>query len=148
MDHELARLLRFLDRGRLSRDAIVMVVGDHGESLGDHGESSHGVLLYDSPMRVPLVVRGPDEGGRHVRGLASLVDVMPTLLELSGGAAPDGIDGISLRMALTGHIQDRHLFEETHLPANSFGWESRRRASNRRYGSAPGSEATGMAIRM
>ncbi len=84
-DHELGRLLDGLaERGRLA-DTLVMATADHAESLGEHGESTHAYTLYDSALRVPLLIRGPGvPAGERIQGVASTLDVAPTLLALAG----------------------------------------------------------------
>src|SRR6185436_14520939 len=129
---------RFLDRlnarGLLDR-AIVAVVSDHGEGLGDHGEAEHGLLLYREALRVPWILRlpGGQRGGTRVAGTAALVDVAPTLLALAGvGAA--GMDGQSLTPALTARrIADRTVYAETLYPRLHFGWSDLASAVDGRY---------------
>jgi arylsulfatase A-like enzyme/Flp pilus assembly protein TadD len=94
-DAQVARVLKGLDAaGR--RDALVAVAGDHGESLGDHGETTHGMLLYESALRVPLVVAGAGVPAAEHADPVGLVDVLPTLLARAGVAVPPGIDGRDL----------------------------------------------------
>jgi len=95
VDHELAPLLgRFLDGEE--EPTVIAVTADHGESLGEHGEGTHGMFAYEATLAVPLVLWGPGvESGRDAR-LAGHVDLMPSLLELLGVKAPDGLPGRSL----------------------------------------------------
>jgi arylsulfatase A-like enzyme len=107
-DAQIARLLDALDTRRLLDRVLVIVTADHGESLGDHGEQDHGMLLYESVLRVPLIVRGPGLRPGHVEGLVRLVDIMPTVLDVLGfGLTPT--DGVSLRDALRGAGVPRDL---------------------------------------
>ena len=129
---------RFLDRlaarGILDR-AIVALVSDHGEGLGDHGEAEHGLLLYREALHVPLIVRLPGgaRGGARIGGAAALVDVAPTLLELTGTAA-DGVDGQSLVAAFsTQRAPDHTVFAETMYPRLHFGWSDLASAIDGRY---------------
>jgi arylsulfatase A-like enzyme len=96
-DAQLGRLVEGLQSlGLVERTAIV-VTSDHGEGLGDHGRLTHGANLFEELVRVPLVVRGPGiPAGQKLAGAAQLEDLMPTLLELLGLPAPDGLDGRSL----------------------------------------------------
>ncbi|MFN8179856.1 MAG: sulfatase-like hydrolase/transferase [bacterium] len=97
VDEQLGRLLKELG-GR--RNVTVAVVADHGESLGEHGEATHGLFVYQSTIRVPWIVAGPGyPAGRRVATPVSLVDVMPTLLSSMGIAPPGDLDGES-RQAL------------------------------------------------
>ena len=100
-DHALGELLHDLrSDGRLDR-TIVVVVADHGESRGEHGESTHGTLLHDATQRIPLIVRAPGIKPNRVTGVvATLADVMPTVLELLKLAPPANLDGRSLVAAL------------------------------------------------
>jgi choline-sulfatase len=105
-DAQVARLLDGLDALNLRRNTVVVYASDHGESLGEHGEPTHGVFLYGATLDVPLIIAPPTGGtigspaltlaGRRVGGLARLVDVTPTLLDLVGIPVPTGFDGVSL----------------------------------------------------
>ena len=95
-DAQLARLLDALRaQGQLDRTLIV-VAGDHGEGLGDHGERTHGMLLYDSTLRVPLIVAGPGVAAGRRAEAVSLVDIAPTILRAAGIAAPRVMQGRDL----------------------------------------------------
>ncbi len=94
-----AMLGRFLDRLRgshaLDRTLVVMTA-DHGESLGEHGENTHGLFAYDATIAVPLVLDGPQIGVGVVDAPVSHADITPTVLDLTGTPAPSGFDGQSL----------------------------------------------------
>jgi len=98
MDQALGSLLEELGRAGLLERALVAVVGDHGEALGEHGEPTHGQLCYDGTLRVPFMLRYPDghRAGQQSAELVSVVDVQATLLECMGLAPPDDADGVSL----------------------------------------------------
>lgn len=97
VDHELGRLLDFLDDEGLADATMVLVTADHGESLGEHGEPTHGYFAYQSTLRVPLVVRAPGHPpGKVVREPVSLVDIVPTVLAWAQLPAPDGAPGVDL----------------------------------------------------
>ncbi|SNZ04829.1 Arylsulfatase A [Natronoarchaeum philippinense] len=89
LDAQIDRLREALiDAGEWD-DTILVVVGDHGENLGDHGMMDHQYCLYDTLLHVPLVVHGPGfEDGGEVDDLVSLVDLAPTLLDAAGAEAP------------------------------------------------------------
>lgn len=105
-DAQVGRLLDSLDVLGLRRNTLIAYLSDHGESLGDHGESTHGIFLYGATLDVPLILAPPIDPrhasptlaltGRRVHGLARLVDVTPTLLDLVGLPVPAGLDGASL----------------------------------------------------
>ncbi len=101
-DAELGRLVRAARERTADRALVVAIAGDHGESLGDHGEPTHGMLLYESAIRVPVVIAawkngaalnlGPAEDSRAV----SLQDLAPTLLALTGLSTPKTMTGMAL----------------------------------------------------
>lgn len=77
-------------------EALWIIGGDHGESLGDHGEATHGLFVYDQTARVPLIVWAPGSIPAGQREFARLVDVTPTVLALAGLPQPAGLDGRAL----------------------------------------------------
>ncbi len=97
-DAELEKLFTYLERTGLLADSLVVLTSDHGEEFLEHGGVLHGLAQYEESVRVPLLFFGPDVP-RDVRVSASvsLVDVMPTVLELLGLPAPEDLDGRSLR---------------------------------------------------
>ncbi len=114
VDAELARLVGFLgEAGRLD-STLIVVTADHGEALGEHEEVTHGRLVHDATMRVPLLFSNPRlfPAPRVVdEGVASLVDVAPTVLGALGLFAPEGLDGVDLRAVAPG--PDRAVYLET-----------------------------------
>lgn len=117
-DAEVDRLLRVIDADFAAGRTIVALSADHGESLGDHGEATHGMLLYDAAIRVPLVIAAPTRWGPGRRdGPVSLVDVAPTLLALAGVAVPDTMTGMDLRLEGAA----REVYSETEYPRTA-GW--------------------------
>lgn len=108
--------------GQLER-TIVIVVADHGEALGEHGEAAHGLFAYDSTLRVPMMVSAPGIRAHMVRTPVAHVDLVPTVLELLGIAIPSGLDGRSLLGAADeGTRGSRALYFEA-LDANlTRGW--------------------------
>jgi len=125
VDAQVGRLMAELDRRGLAANTVVAVAADHGEGLGEHGELTHGLLLYEATLRVPLLVRAPGvAAGRVIRTPASLVDVAPTLAGLLGTRFPAGhLDGRDLSGALKGGSEPApaDLYAETQYPA-IFGW--------------------------
>ena len=104
-DFGVATLLDALPAARRAA-TLVVVTSDHGESLGEHGEAEHGILLYDSTLHVPLVMRGPGiPAGAVVRQQVRHVDLLPTIAELAG-IAPPATDGVSLVPLLAGQRRD------------------------------------------
>jgi len=111
---------------RLTQDdrahTIVIVTGDHGESLGEHGESEHGVLVYDSTLHVPLVMRGPGvPSGSVVHAQARHVDIAPTIFKLVAVAAPPRLDGVPL-FPTPPTPPTPPSYAESRFAAIHFGW--------------------------
>ena len=118
-DAQVGRLLEWLSARQLGSKTVVVVAGDHGEGLGEHGEHTHGLLLYDSTLRVPLVVAGPGIEAGVRSEPASLLDVAPTLLDLAGVARPAGVTGVNLLASTI--TRDREIAGETRYP-RVVGW--------------------------
>ncbi len=90
VDAQVERLLAAVDRRADAARTAVVVVGDHGESLGAHGEATHGMLLIEPALRVPLIVRAPGVSPAERADAASLVDIAPTVMALAGMSAAAG----------------------------------------------------------
>ncbi len=114
VDAQVGRLLAALDRSK----TVIVVAGDHGEALGEHGELTHGLLLYQATLHVPMFIAGPDIGPRAIREPASLADIAPTVAALVLGQTFSS-DGVALD--LTHEPARRDLYAETAYPA-IFGW--------------------------
>jgi arylsulfatase A-like enzyme len=132
-DSQIGRLLEALDARRLMGRTIVIVAGDHGESLGDHGEQAHGVFIYESVLRVPLIIRTPAVSPARIGGVVRLTDVMPTVLDLLGIPAPR-MDGVSLVDLLTGRRRtlDLEAYSESEYPRR-LGWSPLRALRDGRF---------------
>ena len=142
VDAQVGRLLQELESRGLAGGTLVAVAADHGEGLGEHGESTHGLLLYEPTLRVPLLMRAPGlEAGRVVRTPVSLVDVAPTLAGLLGTSFPGArLDGRDLSAALRQGKEPppADLYAETRYP-EMFGWSplSALRRRNLKYIASP-----------
>jgi choline-sulfatase len=135
VDAQIARLLGHVaERAPLDR-TITLVTADHGESLGEHGEETHGVFIYDSTLRVPWIVAGAGVPSGHVaRVVARGVDVVPTLLDLAGVPVPAALDGRSLRPAIEGRsMTDQPAYVESLLASRNFGWAALRGVRDARW---------------
>ncbi len=124
VDSLVGKLLSWLDARGLSEDTILVVTADHGESLGEHGEDTHGFFLYESTLRVPLLLRAkPFPAGTRVEQLVRLIDIAPTVWELTGSAQPPGIEGVSL-VSSGGRMLalDLETYAETFVPRLNYGW--------------------------
>ncbi len=137
-DHEAGRLLAAL--GDRAQETLVIVTADHGEAFGEHGEIGHSMFVYDTTLRVPLLLRGPAiDPGLVVRDDVSLVDVAATIAELTGIPAARS-DGLSLAAAMGGRtIGPRELYAESFAPYFDFGWAGLRsvRDGSIKYIAAP-----------
>lgn len=126
VDSQLGRVIDFLERQGLMNRTVIAVIGDHGESLDEHGEASHGFFIYESTTRVPFVIRAPFDhlGGRRVADPVRAVDLVPSVLDLLGVATPKGISGASLVPLMTGAIRELGLetYSESMYPLHHFGW--------------------------
>ena len=98
VDDEIARFVEILRAEGELDDTVLIIVGDHGENLGDHGLCAHVYSLHRSLLHVPLLIRYPDafRPGARVRTIARLEDLFPTILSLCGAPVPKGLDGLSL----------------------------------------------------
>ena len=114
-DGEMGRLLKKVREG--GREPVVLVVGDHGESLGEHGERTHGMLLYEAAVRVPFVIAGPGIASARRDEPVSLADVAPTLLALTRRTSADAAG----RNLLEASRVDREIYSESEYPRVA-GW--------------------------
>jgi arylsulfatase A-like enzyme/Flp pilus assembly protein TadD len=129
-DEELGRVLETLRRRRALDNTLVVLVSDHGEGLGEHGEEAHGILIYETTMKVALVVRLPEgrdiEGagpGSRVERPVELVDVFPTVIDLLELDVPEAVDGRSLLPLLRGEDQPvRFCYLESMYPYLAYRW--------------------------
>jgi arylsulfatase A-like enzyme/Tfp pilus assembly protein PilF len=159
-DSALARLVGFLKAQKLYDSSTIIAVGDHGEGLGEHGEQTHGLFLYDSTLHVPLIIKppqspeGPASGAARDRAIdpqVRTVDIAPTVFDLQGIADHEHRDGVSLRTLWTASVlknassgagradsSDRIAFGETVYPL-AFGWAPLRsvREDGKKYVEAP-----------
>jgi len=113
-DATIGRLLDRLTRQGQLEHALVVVTADHGESLGDHGETTHGLFAYESTLAVPLIFHGTGVGRAVADTPVSHADILPTILDLAGVAIPANLDGVSL---VTPPAGDRPIYIEA-LEAN------------------------------
>jgi choline-sulfatase len=123
-DELVGRLIGALREGGTLDSTLVIVTSDHGEALGDHGEDTHGYFVYESTLRVPLVIRGPRIGpGTTVDVLVRTVDLYPTILELTALGPPRRTSGRSIVSALRdGRMTDEPSFAESLVPLLHYGW--------------------------
>jgi arylsulfatase A-like enzyme/Tfp pilus assembly protein PilF len=139
-DEQLGRVLRFLKEKGIYQNTIIVLCGDHGESLGEHGEKTHGFFIYNATMHVPLIIHLPEAlAARTVAEPVSLVDLMPTVLSAAGLPTPSQVQGHSLLSeirgvpAATDLPTNRTLYGETFLPRIHFDWSELRASENAKY---------------
>ncbi len=138
-DAQVGRIVQFLRDHDLFDRTVMVVIGDHGESLNDHGEQGHGFFIYESVVHVPMIVRAPFSAMQHQRVTDPVrsVDVMPTTLNLLGVPKPAGvtIDGESIAPLMTGARGDMGLeaYAEAVYPLHHFGWSDLRSLRQGRY---------------
>lgn len=123
-DSQVGRVLAWLESAKLSDNTIVVIVGDHGEGLGSHGEDEHGYFVYDYAVRVPLLMRVPGMSGVRVTKQVRTVDIYPTLLELMTGDAGSDVEGRSLMPLIRGEKEDapRYAYSESMATNLQYGW--------------------------
>ena len=144
-DRELGRVLKTLDDLELSDDTVFAFTGDHGESLGEHGEQSHGVFVYDSTVHVPLFFSGKRVPmKRRIDGVVRTADIAPTLLDLLDlDDDDDKFDGTSLLPMMKGEkTAALTAYSESFAPRLNFGWSELRalRDADIKYIAAPRGE--------
>ena len=140
VDSQLVRLLHFLRMSGIYNRALIILLSDHGESLGEHGEDEHGFFVYDSTLRVPMIFklpRGQGSRGQVIQPPVGTIDVAPTLLELLRLRDPLSrqFQGKSLASLVLGKSapSEPHVYAESYYPRDSFGWSPLRSLSSRRF---------------
>jgi choline-sulfatase len=124
VDRQIAGLMEALERKGVLARTLVLVTADHGESLGEHGEGTHGLFLYDATLRIPFLMSGPGvPAGRVATTVARGIDVFPTLLDYAGLPARSDVEGRSLRPAADGReLEDAPLYAESLYGEREYGW--------------------------
>jgi arylsulfatase A-like enzyme/Tfp pilus assembly protein PilF len=121
-DNQVGRLLSALESAGRLDNTIVVVVADHGESLGEHQEQQHGFFIYDAALRIPLIIAGPGFPARVVSDQVRIVDVLPTIVERLGIPVPDRVQGTSLLGLIAGRRLPLLALGETWYPRYHYGW--------------------------
>ena len=136
-DEIVGRLVRYLKSHQLYDRSTVILLSDHGEGLGDHGEQEHGLFLYDEAIHVPLVVKqeGNTGSGRRVADVVQHIDLVPTILDLVKAPGSGGFRGRSLKPVLegTGTLPAPSVYAEALYARYHFGWSELTALTDDRY---------------
>lgn len=143
-DDEIATVDRAVGRvidaiGDRKSDTLIIATADHGEAFGEHGEHAHSIFVYDTTLRVPLILAGPGLAPKRIATPITLADVAPTAMKLLGFDLQD-VDGVDLSRALSGEpLSARELYAESFAPLVEFGWAPLRsvRSGDWKYIAAP-----------
>ncbi|HSR67718.1 MAG TPA: sulfatase-like hydrolase/transferase [Acidobacteriota bacterium] len=130
VDAQTGRLLERLKDHQLYDPSLIIFTADHGESLGEHGERYHAFFIYESVLRVPLIIKAPQGragpravSGVRVRPQVRAVDLAPTICQLLGHKIPPWMQGQGLLAYMLGRREaDLPAYAETHYPRVHFGW--------------------------
>ncbi len=138
VDSQLARLLTYMKQSGIYERTLIVLLSDHGESLGEHGEDEHGFFVYNSTLRVPMIFKLPARSSapRVVPSPVGTVDVAPTILELLQirDQLSQQFQGVSLVSMIQGKsVGERPVYSETYYPRDSFGWSPLRSLVTNRY---------------
>jgi choline-sulfatase len=125
-DEIVGRLIHYLKAHQLYDRSTIVLLSDHGEGLGDHGEQEHGLFLYDEAIHVPLIIKqaGGAGAGRRVSDVVQHIDVAPTILDLAKAPIPGNLRGRSLKILLDGDRPARgvSVYSEALYGRYHFGW--------------------------
>jgi arylsulfatase A-like enzyme/Flp pilus assembly protein TadD len=137
VDSLIGLVVEELRRRSVLDETLIVIVGDHGESLGQHGESGHGFFVYDATLRVPLIIRFPSSrhGGKKVSSSVETVDILPTLLRELDLPIPQDVQGESLLPLVRDEDRARPTFSyfETYFPLYRYGWSGLAGVRSERY---------------
>jgi arylsulfatase A-like enzyme/Tfp pilus assembly protein PilF len=148
-DAVVGKLLRQLKLRGLYDGAVMAVTADHGESLGAHGEDTHGIFLYDETIQVPLLIKLPikpphvSAGGKRIENRVELADILPTLLQAARIEIPKKVQGETLLALMKAGAsednptveawRDRPAYAESEYPRSNFGWSAERSLRTGKY---------------
>ncbi|HSE42686.1 MAG TPA: sulfatase, partial [Acidobacteriota bacterium] len=122
-DEYVGKLLDKLRDLKLDEKTIIVVAGDHGESLGQHNESTHAMFVYNTTQHVPFFIHVPGTGSGHIKGVVRLIDLMPTVLDLLGVKIPSSVQGKTLYPMLQGKEDlKRTAYSESVYAELHYGW--------------------------
>lgn len=126
VDLLMGNFRNFMEEKNLLDKTLIIFTSDHGESLGEHKESAHGFFIYDSDIRVPLIIRFPENKfqGSVITNQVRSIDIMPTILNMLGGRSPESVQGESMLPLILGKQGGEALsaYSETYWPRYHYGW--------------------------
>ncbi len=133
-DEAIGKLIAKLEALQLMEKTILIMTADHGESLGEHGELTHGIFLYDSTIRVPFLIRLPQGTPKSIPGLVRHIDIAPTLLDWVGITPDPAMQGKSLINLIQGKESDkRPAYSESKFGELHYGWSPLMSITTRDY---------------
>src|SRR5262249_59169033 len=136
-DEIVGKLIRYLKSHQLYDRSTIVLLSDHGEGLGDHGEQEHGLFVYEEAVHVPLIIKQESNAGagRRVTDLVQHIDLVPTILELVKAPAPGNLRGRSLKPLLdgTGRLPEMSVYSEALYARYHFGWSELTALTDARY---------------
>jgi tetratricopeptide (TPR) repeat protein len=136
-DEIVGKLFKYLKSHQLYDRSTIILLSDHGEGLGDHGEQEHGLFVYEEAIHVPLVIKpeGNEGAGRRVTDLVQHIDVVPTILDLVKAPVPGNLRGRSLKPLLdeSGHLEAAPVYSEALYARYHFGWSELTALTDDRY---------------
>ncbi|MFP4081827.1 MAG: sulfatase-like hydrolase/transferase [Candidatus Aminicenantes bacterium] len=126
VDQLMGEFRKFMEDKKLWEKTLIIFTADHGESLGEHKENAHGFFIYDSDIRVPLIIRFPEKKfqGSQIAEQVSSIDIMPTILNMMGEELPENVQGESLLPLILGKQSGNQslAYSETYWPRYHYGW--------------------------
>jgi arylsulfatase A-like enzyme/Flp pilus assembly protein TadD len=123
VDHELGKVVDYLKEKDLFEKTVILFTGDHGESLGEHDEMTHGYLAYNTTIWIPLIISVPGVKPRAIDQYVCHIDIFPTVCDILDMKKPPFLQGISLLPGMRGkRIPGRTIYFESLYPFYSRGW--------------------------
>jgi len=123
IDQELGRLFNYLEDQDLKENTVIVFTGDHGESLGDHGEETHAFFAYNSTIWIPLIISDPGLKPQTTTQTVSHIDIFPTICDILKLKKPAFLQGASLLQAMKGRkLKARPIYFESLYPYYNRGW--------------------------
>ncbi|MCU1385176.1 MAG: hypothetical protein JWL71_3873 [Acidobacteria bacterium] len=136
-DEIVGRLVQYLKSHQLYDRSTIVLLSDHGEGLGDHGEQEHGLFVYDEAIHVPLIIKQEGNGGagRRIPDLVQHIDIVPTILDFVKAPRVGTLRGRSLKPVLegTGTLPPPTIYSEALYARYHFGWSELTALTDERY---------------